>query len=253
MIKHRIILLIILVSLAAVVHAIQLDSVFQKAVTAFENKDYEASLDMFLSLENEGINNPDLYYNIGNCYFRLSSFGKSILYYKKALKIDRDHKAAQRNLEFVLTFTQDKQVEEEPDLISSIWLRLQNSLSLNTLALVILVLFTIIILLLVLIMTRYRHRDKTSLIFIFSVTLLLIIVLSVISIVKYDARNSNSEAVLIATSAIGYSGPGEDFTRVFTIHEGMIFQVEKTEAEWSLIKLANGLGGWVRSNTFLKV
>lgn len=246
-------LVIIVILFSTNLFALQLEEVFQNAVTAFENKDYDSSLELFLSLENQGINNPDLFYNIGNCYFRLGSFGKSILYYKRALKLDTNHKAAKRNLEYVLTFTQDKQIEEEPDLISSIWQRLQNSLSLNTLAIILLVLFSLSVFLIILMLTRFRRRDKTSLIFVFSILLIFIFSISIISYVKYNARFDSTEAVLIVTSAIGYSGPGEDFTRVFTIHEGMIFEVEKTESEWSLIKLANGLGGWIKKTTYSKV
>ncbi|MFC1887863.1 tetratricopeptide repeat protein [Candidatus Cloacimonadota bacterium] len=251
--KNTILILIIFLSLISLLHSAELENIFQKAVTAFENKDFETSLELFLSLENEGISNPDLYYNIGNCHFRTGSFGRSILYYKRALKIDQDHKPSQRNLDYVLTFTQDKQLVDEQDLISSIWNKLLNSLSLNTLAIIVISVFCLTILLLILITTVFRHRDKTSLIFSFSLALIVLFILSIMSFVKYDARSSDNEAVLISTSTIGYSGPGIEFTRVFTIHEGMIFEIEKTESDWSLIKLPNGLGGWIKVSNFIKI
>jgi tetratricopeptide (TPR) repeat protein len=249
----NILALIILCFIGSLLPAEGLDDIFQNAVKAFEEREYDTSLGLFLSLENEGINNPDLYYNIANCYFRTGSFGRSILYYKRALKIDQDHKPSRRNLEHVLTFTQDKQMEDEADLISSIWLKLQNSLSLNTLALILLALLILAVILLALMITRFRHRENTSMVFSFSIILIFLIIFSVISYVKFSARSGESEAVLISTSAIGYSGPGEEFTRVFTIHEGMIFEIEKSESDWSLIKLPNGLGGWIKQSNFLKV
>ncbi|HHE38945.1 MAG TPA: SH3 domain-containing protein, partial [Candidatus Cloacimonetes bacterium] len=63
----------------------------------------------------------------------------------------------------------------------------------------------------------------------------------------------SSEAVLISQSAVGFSGPSNEFTRVFTIHEGMIFDIEKEENNWSLIKLTNGLGGWIESKNLEKI
>ena len=246
-------LVILLVSSLAFPISAELEDIFQNAVTAFENNDFETSLELFLSLENEGISNPDLFYNIGNCYFRSGSFGKSILYYKRALKIDQDHKPSRRNLEHVLTYTQDKQIQEDTDLIGNIWKKLLNSLPLNTLAIIVFFLFAIGILLLTLMITHYRQRERTSLIFSFSLVLILLIVFSVLSYVKYDQRMDDTEAVLLVTSAIGYSGPGEDYTRVFTIHEGMLFQIERTENDWSLIKLSNGLGGWIKRNSFQRI
>jgi len=233
--------------------ASDLENIFQEAVTAFENNEYEISLNLFLSIENEDIQNPDLFYNIGNCYFRLNKFGKAILYYKRALKYDPTHKASKRNLEFVLTFTQDKQIEDEPDLISSLWLKLRNSISLNMAAVIVLCLFIINIILIMLITTKFRNRDKTSLVFTLTIALIFLIFFSAVSLIKWRNFTSDTEAVLISTSAIGYSGPSEEFTRVFTIHEGMVFEVEKTEAEWSLIKLPNGLGGWIKKNSYLKI
>jgi len=227
-----------------------LDELFQEAIQSFENKDYESSLDIFLSIENEGIKNPDLYYNIGNCFFRLNNIGSSILYYKRALKIDQNHSAAARNLEFVLTFTQDKQVEDESDPISTLWNKLLNALSLNTLAIIVLIVFLISIFLLILMFTRFRNRDKTSLIFTFSISIIIILLFCIISFIKWEHYTGETEAVLLSKSTIGFSGPGEEFTRVFTIHEGMIFHIEKTENNWSLIKLPNGIGGWIQITNY---
>ncbi|KQC06354.1 MAG: hypothetical protein APR54_07245 [Candidatus Cloacimonas sp. SDB] len=246
-------IIIFLFAVGSFLPASELEDIFQDAVTAFENKEYETSLNLFLSIENENIQNPDLFYNIGNCYFRLNKFGKAILYYKRALKFDPTHKSSKRNLEFVLTFTQDKQLEDEPDLISSLWLKLRNSVSLNMAAVIVLCLFIINFILIMLIITKFRNRDKTSLVFTLTIALIFLMFFSAVSLLKWKNFTSDTEAVLISPSAIGYSGPGEEFTRVFTIHEGMIFEIEKTETDWSLIKLPNGLGGWIKKNFYLKI
>jgi uncharacterized protein YgiM (DUF1202 family) len=73
------------------------------------------------------------------------------------------------------------------------------------------------------------------------------------SYIKWQRYTDESQAVLLTDSAIGYSGPDSDFTRVFTIHEGMIFQIEQQQEDWSLIKLQNGLGGWIRNSNFQKI
>jgi tetratricopeptide (TPR) repeat protein len=191
----------------------KIDEVFQNALHEYETKNYENALRDFLSVENEDLINADLYYNIGNCYFRLNQIGKSILYYKKALKIESDHASARKNLEFALTLTKDKQKIVSEDVIRSFWDKLFDSLSINLLAVIAIIIFGLIILLICFMIVFYRNRERTVPIFI-------------------------------------YSGPGEDFTRVFTIHEGMIFEIEREEDNWSLIKLPNGLGGWVHKENF---
>ncbi|MBT4576391.1 MAG: hypothetical protein HOB92_07975 [Candidatus Cloacimonetes bacterium] len=231
----------------------QIDLIQQDAISSYNDKDYQTALEKFSLLENEGIINADLYYNIGNCYFRINEVGRSILYFKKAIKVRSDHSAARRNLEYALTFTIDKQESDDQSVIRSFWLRAFDSISINLLAIITLIIFSIIIMFICLMIIYYKNREKTVPIFITTIFIFLFSVFFIISILKWQEFNKTDEAVLLSTSAIGYSGPGEDFTRVFTIHEGMIFTIEKSEDNWSLIKLENGLGGWINKDTYVKI
>ncbi|MDA3814217.1 MAG: hypothetical protein PF570_08195, partial [Candidatus Cloacimonetes bacterium] len=214
---------------------------------------YQAALEKFSVIENEGIINSDLYYNIGNCNFRLNKIGRTILYYKKALKVRSDHKAARRNLEYALTFTKDNQNSENESVIRSFWLKAFDSISINLLAIITLLFFAILIILISLIIIHFKNREKTIPIFITTILIIFFSALLIISALKWQDFHNDDEAVLLSNSAIGYSGPGEDFTRVFTIHEGMIFTIERNEENWSLIKLENGLGGWIKKDTFVRI
>lgn len=246
-----ILLMMVIVSYAFAAN--QIDTIHQKAINSYNNKDYQKALENFSLIENEGIINADLYYNIGNCYFRINEIGRSILYFKKALKVRSDHQAARRNLKYALTFTKDKQDSETESVIRSFWIKAFDSFSINFLALITLILFAIIVMLICLMIVYFRNRDKTIPIFLTTIFIILFIIFMIISILKWQAFHSDDEGVLLSKSAIGYSGPGEDFTRVFTIHEGMIFTIERSEENWSLIKLENGLGGWINKDTFVRV
>lgn len=226
---------------------------FQKALSAYEANDFETALKSFSQLENEGIINADLFYNIGNCHFRLGNIGEAILYYKKALKEQSNHEAARRNLNYALTFTQDKQGTNNEDVVRSFWKKTYDSLSLNLLAFLILIFFAAIVFMICIMIIRYRGREKTVPFFITSILIVFMIVFVLLGFLKWQDYHHSKQAVLLSKSAIGYSGPSQEFVRVFTIHEGMIFQIERTENDWSLIKLANGLGGWIPTNTYEKI
>ena len=228
----------------------KIDEVFQNALNEYETKNYENALRDFLSVENEGLINADIFYNIGNCYFRLHQIGRSILYYKKALKIESNHASARKNLEFALTLTKDKQEIGSEDIIRSFWEKLFDSLSINLLAIIAIMIFGLIILLTCFMIVYYRNRERTFPIFITTVLIFFLLVFLLLSFLKWRAYHFQNEGVILTPSAIGYSGPSEDFTRVFTIHEGMIFEIEREEDNWSLIKLPNGLGGWVHKEDF---
>ena len=240
--------------MAASIFAVsQIDTIHKEAINSYQDKDYQAALEKFSLIENEGIVNSDLYYNIGNCYFRLNEIGRAILYYKKALKVRSDHKAARRNLEYALTFTKDKQNSENESVIRSFWLKAFDSISINLLAIILFLIFALIIILISIIIIHFKNREKTVPIFITTILITFFSAFLIISVLKWQEFHKDDEAVLLSTSPIGYSGPGEDFTRVFTIHEGMIFTIERSEENWSLIKLENGLGGWINKDTFVRI
>ncbi len=246
-------MLLFILLAVSVLSANQIDTILEEATNAYNDKDYQTALEKFSLIENEMIINADLYYNIGNCYFRLDEIGRAILYFKKAIKVSSDHQAARRNLEYALTFTKDKQNSESNNVIRSFWQNAFDSLSINLLGIITLVIFVLIILMICFMIIHYRNREKTVPIFITTIFIFIFAAFLIVSFLKWQEFHKTDEAVLLSTSAIGYSGPGQDFTRVFTIHEGMIFTVERNEDSWSLIKLENGLGGWIKKDTFVRV
>lgn len=226
---------------------------FREANQHYRNDDFEIALESYLKLEQDGLINADLFYNTGNCFFRIQNLGKAILYYKKALKVNPDHQLSQQNLEFAQTFTQDKQYYESNDFMSVLKNKFLDKISINTFAIINLFLFFCITLTIILLLTRYRYKEKAIPIFILLLLIIIIAVSSLCSYIKWNNYHDDSQAVLISNSAIGYSGPRENYTRVFTIHEGLIFTIEKSQKGWSLIKLPNGIGGWIKSDNLERI
>ena len=69
--------------------------------SAYAKKDYAAALDSYLKAADHEGTSTNLYYNIGNTYYRLGDIGHSVIYYERALKLDPSNKDARTNLEFV--------------------------------------------------------------------------------------------------------------------------------------------------------
>jgi tetratricopeptide (TPR) repeat protein len=235
------------------VFAESVDEVYKDAIRSYEAGEFEDALQKFLNLEFQGIIHPDLFYNIGNCNFRLNNIGKSVLYYKKALKADPKHPEAVRNLKYALSFTKDKQAKETNDAVSTLWNKFRKNLYLNTTALIMLIIGLFIVVLINAAILKFRGREKTALNFAVSVGIILFLFFGLIGYLNLREYKNTTEAVLTQKTAIAFSGPGSEFTRQFTIHEGMIFDIEKSENEWSLIKLSNGLGGWIKTELFEKI
>jgi tetratricopeptide (TPR) repeat protein len=222
-------------------------TLYNEAVEAYQNKQFSQALEKFMALEDEGIVNADLYYNIGNSYFRADQLGRAVVYYLKALKVDPNHHRARQNLNFALEITQDEQSLQTEDTLGRIWSAIVTTFPLNLLAIITLAILILIVLTINWMIIYYRGKEKSIPIFILTFLIVLFSISLLISIIRWNTLHDDSQAVLIADQASGYSGPSEEFTRIFTIHEGMIVTIEQAENNWLLVKLPNGTGGWMKS------
>jgi uncharacterized protein YgiM (DUF1202 family) len=70
---------------------------------------------------------------------------------------------------------------------------------------------------------------------------------------KYKDFQSSNKAVVIEPELEGYSGPGVEYGKLFTVHGGLIVHINKSDKEWALVTLPNGGAGWIRVGTIEKV
>ena len=77
------------------------DSVAEKAARAYHDKNYNEALTLYKQAANEQGVSAELYYNLGNTYYRLGNRGQAILNYERALKLSPSMGKARDNLHFV--------------------------------------------------------------------------------------------------------------------------------------------------------
>jgi len=76
------------------------DAVFKKANDLYKKENYEQALQTFEIILKSGNESVDLYFNIGNCYYKLGKVASSIYNYEKALLLNSDDDAIKTNLSF---------------------------------------------------------------------------------------------------------------------------------------------------------
>lgn len=89
------------------------ENIMLQADKAYNEEDYQQALELYVDAMKLQGTSPELLYNIGNTYFRLGELGNSVLYYKKALKLNPSFKDAELNLRFVRTKIIDKQTDDK--------------------------------------------------------------------------------------------------------------------------------------------
>lgn len=85
----------------ATLTAMAQDSVAQKAARAYHDKNYNEARILYEQAASEQGVSAELYYNLGNTYYRLGNLSQAILNYERALKLSPSMDEARDNLHFV--------------------------------------------------------------------------------------------------------------------------------------------------------
>ena len=95
-------------------------SLVEKAATEYNNDKYPEALELYLQAAKAEGTSSDLYYNIGNTYYRMGDLGHAVLYYERALVMDPSNDDAATNLEFVNSKIQTRISEEKSFVVQVI-------------------------------------------------------------------------------------------------------------------------------------
>src|SRR5437868_15512524 len=93
-------LLIALVVGASATHSLRAegDAEFVKANQAFAQGHFKEAISSYEALVQKREWSANLFYDLGNAYFRTGDFGRAILNYERALRLDPHHPEADANL-----------------------------------------------------------------------------------------------------------------------------------------------------------
>ena len=218
------------------------------ANNAFQEQNYQKAEEEYMKVANEGVKNFELFYNLGNTYFKLNDLGNARLYYEKAAKFEPMNKELNENIAMLLASIKDKE-DIQRSFVETLLRKVYFAFSINLLGVFVLIFFVLMMAFIVLlIMSRSAVLKRIVKIFlvILAVIFFLVTVTEVMRIRDFYAVDS---AVILDETVIAYSGPSEDFPQVFTIHDGLKVSIERFDNDWVLIKLPSGNGGWVLTST----
>ena len=60
---------------------------FNNANELYANEKYEQAIILYDSIINQETESPEVYYNLGNCYYKLQDWANAIWHYEKSLKL----------------------------------------------------------------------------------------------------------------------------------------------------------------------
>jgi tetratricopeptide (TPR) repeat protein len=218
----------------------------RSAEKAYDSRNYPEAIKNYEKLINAGYRSYQLYFNLGNAYYRNNQLGKSIYYYELARKSKPGDEDVRINLAIASSKTIDKIEAKENFFISAVKSNLLTSFTTNTWAW----LSVAGIALFALFFFGFISSEVVQLKRIFFVLGCLFFVFFICSYAlgysALKARYENKFAVVLAKEVGVMNEPTEMAKTKFKLHEGTKIRVVENNGDWLLIKLDNGNEGWMK-------
>ena len=217
------------------------------AEKAYDSKNFKISIQHYQKLINEGYKSYQLYFNLGNSYYRNNELGKAIYYYELASKSNPADDDIKINLAIATSKTIDKVNSKENFFITAIKTNILSSFSTFTWSI-----FTISFISLASILFFIFINSNNILIkrISFIGTCFCFILFTLSYFLGYTSLKSKSEnkfAIITSKEIKILNEPTISGISKFNLHEGTKIRIVENKGEWILIKLDNGNEGWIKT------
>ena len=208
---------------------------------------YQQAAQQYESLLKQGIS-ADIYYNLGNCYYRMDDMTQAVLNYERALLLSPGDRDIRLNLQMARSKTIDKVVPESEMFFVTWYHSLVNLMSVDGWARTAIVsLILVIILALVYLFGDRIWLRKVG----FFGGFLLLFVFLLSNLFAYQQRQvlvHRSGAIIIRSAVNIKSTPAQNGTDLFILHEGTKVTItDDSMKDWREIRVADGKEGWLQT------
>lgn len=218
---------------------------FENGNQLYQQEAYTKAITSYLKVVKGGLESSELYFNLGNAYYKTNQMAEAIYYYEKSLQLNAVNQDAIVNLAYANRSIIDS-IKEVPkstfekfnDSVLSVlsydnWSKVAVSLSLVAGLLWMVFFFS-------------TQPGIKKLYFTLSVLLTIICFLSLgITVQQYQRTKSNVYAIVFSEEVSIKNEPRKNASEVFVLHEGTKLKVLDEVGEWQKIKISDGQIGWI--------
>ena len=217
----------------------------QQADSLYAAEHYQEAAKQYEALLKQGVSS-DLYYNLGNCYYRMDDMTRAVLNYERAQLLSPGDRDVRINLQMARSKTIDKIVPESEMFFVTWYHSLVNLMSVDGWARMSLVSLIVAIILAL----AYLFSDRIWLRKVgFFAGLLFLVVFVLSNLFAYQQKQAlvfRSGAIIIRSAVNVKSTPAHNGTDLFILHEGTKVTItDNTMKEWREIRVADGKEGWL--------
>ncbi len=231
--------------IANIANAQTVNELFETANNQYKEGNYLEAVESYRKIESQQQISSELYYNLGNCYYKLNKVAPTIYNYEKALLLDPLNQDAANNLIFAKRLTIDNIEELPKSFLQKFNKNYLQKLSYNGWAIAA-VAFSILASILFLLFYFSNIPSKKRFFFVTSILGFFLLIISVfIAFNQYNTAKKTVEGIIFAEESQIKNAPTLNSEEVFILHEGTKVYILDTVDNWKKIKLADGKIGWI--------
>ena len=219
-----------------------------EADSAYAQEHYQRAAEIYEQLLKQGVS-ADLYYNLGNAYYRMDNITQAVIAYERALLLSPGDDDIRFNLQMARSKTIDR-ITPESEMFFVTWYHsLVNMQSVDAWArLSLIALAAAILLALAYLFANAIWLRKVG--FFGGTVLLVVFVLSNLFAWQQKRELDHRTGAVIIRSAVSVkSTPAKNGTDLFILHEGTRVTItDDTMRGWKEIRVADGKQGWLQTD-----
>jgi tetratricopeptide (TPR) repeat protein len=219
------------------------DALYEKEQYAEAAAAYEAVL------KNEGVA-AEVYYNLGNCYYKQDEIPLAVLNYERAFLLDPGDADIRANLALARGKTIDKVVPPSEMFFVTWWRDLTNCMSINAWTILGIVAFVLMLVGIAVYVFMSQLTLRKIGVYGAMVMLVIVLIANLAALSQHADLTQRDTAIIMAPAVTVKSSPSETSTDLFLIHEGSKVEIlDASMKEWLEVKFEEGKQGWVPVNT----
>ncbi|MBO4370387.1 MAG: tetratricopeptide repeat protein [Paludibacteraceae bacterium] len=226
---------------------------YNEANALYATEKYAEAIDAYEQLVATGYASADLYYNLGNAYYRTGQLGLSVLNYERALRLEPDNDDVRHNLEFVRRQTVDRIDVISPVFFVGWWRAVRNWFSPDTWAWTCVVCFALLLVMLGLYFFSRRLIVRKVGFTIAIVALVFTMIAFCLAAQAKSAALDTTQAIICQPTVTLKSSPDRSGTDLFLLHEGTKVVIKDALGEWVEVSIDNGNTGWLPAVSIVQI
>lgn len=218
---------------------------FSAGNDAYMAADYHEAVRLYHKALKEGPS-AEVYYNLGNAYYRIDNIPKAILYYEKAAKLRPMDRDIRHNIDIAQKKTEDNLTYDSDVFLVQWYHYLQSIFTINGWAYLAIASFVSALICFLLYLFAGQINIRRISFYSFVLLLLFTIICNVTAWQRYHRLTQHTDAIAISGEVSVKTSPTLKSNDVCKIHEGTKVNITDHDIKgWYGIHLSDGREGWI--------